>query len=77
MDSITKTHRVCTTCKTKKPLDEFPPDKRAKDGKQAKCRHCINEWIKQHYRNKPAEHMLKRAQARSKRHGFDFSITQK
>jgi hypothetical protein len=58
-----------------KSLDEFPPDRRAKDGKQSKCRFCINEWIKNHYRSKPAEHMLRRARARATKNGFEFSIT--
>lgn len=75
MEATNKTHKVCTTCKTMKPLLDFPPDKRQKDGKQAKCRPCINNWIKQHYRDNPAEHMLRRARARAKKHGLDFSIT--
>lgn len=67
--------KCCTTCKQDKPLDDFPPDRRAKDGKQSKCRACINDWIKNHYRQKPAEHMLRRARARATNAGFEFSIT--
>lgn len=75
MDTTTKTNKVCTTCKTEKPLGDFPPDRRAKDGKQTKCRACINDWIKRHYRSNPAEHMLRRARSRATQRGFEFSIT--
>lgn len=37
---MTILHKTCTQCKVSKPLDEFPPDRRNADGKQAKCRVC-------------------------------------
>lgn len=67
--------KVCRNCQAMKLLKEFPPDARSKDGKQARCRACINEWMKNHYRNKPAEHMLRRAYARATKKGLEFSIT--
>lgn len=32
--------KTCTQCKQAKPIGEFPPHKRASDGKQSKCREC-------------------------------------
>lgn len=66
--------RVCTKCNKDKPLSEFPPDKRASDGCQARCRSCINEWMKEHARNNPAWMMWRRAKARAAKKGFDFDI---
>ena len=75
MDTANTPTRICTACKLEKYVDEFPPDKRAKkDGRQARCRKCINEWIKMHYRSKPAEHMIRRARARATRKGLEFDL---
>ena len=70
-----KTKKTCSACNTEKDLDEFPPDRRAKDGKQAQCRSCINEWMRQHYRKDPVWSMLRRAKARAKKEGFDFDLS--
>lgn len=67
--------KVCTTCLQKKLLDDFPPDARAKDGKQSKCRACINEWMRVHYRKDPVWSMIRRAKARAAKEGFDFNLT--
>jgi len=32
--------KTCTQCKVSKPIDDFPPDRRNPDGKQAKCHVC-------------------------------------
>lgn len=71
MEIATKT---CTTCGLEKSLDEFPPDRRARDGKQAKCRPCINAWIKDHYRRHPAEQMIRRAKQRANKEGLEFDL---
>lgn len=55
-------------------MNNFPPDRRASDGKQARCRKCINSWMKEHYRRNPAEHMLRRAKSRAQTKGFDCTI---
>lgn len=67
--------KLCTKCNQELPLALYPPDKRSTDGKQARCRKCINTFIKEHYRRNPAEHMLRRAKTRSTRKGFDFNLT--
>ncbi len=66
--------RVCTCCHADKPLSDFPPDKRAPDGVQSRCRLCINRWMKAHYRKNPAWSMVRRAKARAAKRGFDFNI---
>lgn len=66
--------KVCTSCGIGKPLDSFPPDRRALSGKQAKCRYCTNEWMKLHYRKHPAEQMLRRAKKRAVDIGKDFNL---
>lgn len=32
--------KTCTQCKQAKPLEDFPPHKKSKDGKQTKCHVC-------------------------------------
>src|SRR3546814_8866201 len=75
MEPAKMNSKTCRACRIEKLLDEFPPDRRAKDGRQARCRQCISAWIKDHYHRHPAEHMLKRAKARAKSHGFEFDIS--
>lgn len=68
--------KVCTLCKEFLLLEDFPPDTRCKsDGRQARCRSCINKWIKEHYRRNPADHMVRRAYARAMRKGLEFNVT--
>lgn len=66
--------KICTTCKVDKSLSDYPPDKRAKDGKQSKCRNCINTWMSAHFRKHPAEQMIRRAKKRAKEMGFEFNL---
>lgn len=70
-------YKTCSKCKTPKPLDEFPPNKRSRDGKQSQCRVCRaayqREYIRKyperkreqdrHYRQENADHIreIKRA----------------
>ena len=68
--------KKCRGCGLEKPLNEYPPDHRQKkDGKQARCRECINGWMKVHYRKDVVWSMLRRARSRAKKEGFDFNIT--
>src|SRR3546814_6660241 len=57
MEPAKMNSKTCRACRIEKLLDEFPPDRRAKDGRQARCRQCISAWIKDHYHRHPAEHM--------------------
>lgn len=67
--------KACTTCRLTKSLAEFPPDRRARDGRQAKCRPCINAWMKDYYRAEPAKHMLRRAKSRAIKEGMAFDLS--
>ncbi len=68
--------KICTTCKQDKPLSDYPPDLRQKkDGKQAKCRACINDWMREHYRKDVVWSMIRRAKSRAAREGFEFNLT--
>jgi hypothetical protein len=67
--------KECRGCHHPKSLDEFPPDLRSPDGKQARCRSCINEFMKIHYRDHPAEYLIRRAKARAAKKGFECSVT--
>lgn len=66
--------KICTTCQQAKALSDFPPDRRSKDGKQSKCRACINEWMRVHYRKDPVWSMIRRAKTRASKEGLDFSL---
>lgn len=67
--------KACTGCGLTKTILDFPPDRRARDGKQSKCRLCINAWMKDYYRRDPVWSMLRRARARSQKEGFEFNLT--
>lgn len=48
--------KVCTRCGETKPLDDFAPEKRVKDGKSARCRECIREvWNENRDKNSAAQ----------------------
>ena len=66
--------KACTGCRIVKSLDDYPPDRRSRDGKQARCRSCINQWVKNHYHSNPAEGMLRRAATRARSNGMEFSL---
>jgi hypothetical protein len=40
--------KVCSTCHQLKPLDSFNLLRRAKDGRQARCRECCRDWYVEH-----------------------------
>lgn len=70
-----KTHcKVCAACKVLKDLTEFPPDRRARDGRQSRCRHCINAWMREHYRKDVVAGMLRRARVRAAQTGLEFDL---
>lgn len=61
-DQPTKT---CTKCGESRPLDQFGPRKRGKDGKQATCLDCNRLYFREH-RNKSPEN-VERARARCRK----------
>lgn len=67
--------KECSLCHKIKQIQEFPPDRRALDGRQARCRVCINEWMKIYYRNNPAEQMIRRAKCRSRKEKLEFDLS--
>lgn len=58
---ITKT---CSFCKVTKPLAEYCPDKRAIDGKQARCKCCQNAIRNNSYSQRPWERTLRSIKSR-------------
>lgn len=38
--------RICTRCRTEKPLDSFPPHKRGPDGRRRECSVCYRAYLK-------------------------------
>lgn len=43
----------CTVCGHEKPLSQFSPDKRKKDGFRAECKQCGREQARAYYRRNP------------------------
>jgi hypothetical protein len=41
-----ETLKRCTCCKREKPLEEFPPNPRYRDGHSSHCRRCNNEAVR-------------------------------
>ena len=58
--------KPCSVCGITKPLDDFSPDTRRRDGKQASCRECANARHKQ-WREDEREHYLELKRAESQR----------
>lgn len=50
--------KVCTKCNVEKPLADFRPVKRAKDGLSWNCRECLSAYRRQHHIDN-REHNLK------------------
>ena len=45
--------KTCSRCKEPKPLQDFSPDKRARDGRQSACRVCVAAWRRWKYHQTP------------------------
>lgn len=45
--------KICTVCKTPKPISEFSPRKGAKDGLYSRCKTCHNREVRKGYHADP------------------------
>lgn len=68
------TTKRCTACRVEKKLEEFYRDDRTKKGKQSHCKRCICESSRAASLADPIKAMLKRAQSRARKKGFEFSL---
>lgn len=59
-----QTHKVCSTCKKTKPVEDFYANKASPDGLQAACKPCLQEYQKE-YRRKHAAEVAAKAKAQS------------
>lgn len=48
-DSISPTFKICTRCEGEKPLEDFPPHKRGRLGRDSHCRMCHRSASKARY----------------------------
>lgn len=46
---VSPMEKICNTCGVSKPLDEFPKQSAAKDGRRGHCRICFNEQERQRH----------------------------
>lgn len=65
------TEKMCTECRISKPLEEFYPDSRRRDGCASKCAECANRIRVEHYEKMDKEELVawqlrKRQAAREK-----------
>ena len=67
--------KICTKCKQSKSLDDFGPHKKAKGGKQPRCRECNNKIIKE-YRHTEEGKTKKRVWAKDYRHRAGYNLKQ-
>ena len=58
--------KICNTCQTEKPLDEFNKNVKRKDGLSGKCKSCNKEYLKEHYKSNAKRYAKKREQYRDK-----------
>lgn len=52
--------KSCSRCEQPKPLDQFSPDNRRKDGRGAKCRSCADEVRRAYYEKYPEKEAQRR-----------------
>lgn len=53
-DTIMAEVKICSTCEQERSIGEFHKRRLAKDGSQirnSKCKYCMREYLKQHYRS--------------------------
>jgi hypothetical protein len=56
--------KPCSTCDIVKPLNDFAPDNRHRDGRQARCRECVKAYQKRYRQdNRERYRELKKAEA--------------
>lgn len=55
----------CSTCKAVKPVDDFAVSRRARDGRQSRCRSCWRDWYAAHREEHIALVEQRRAQVRA------------
>ena len=48
MQGSFKFEKLCKSCNTMKPLGDFSVSKKAKDGRQSKCKPCFKEYQQAH-----------------------------
>ena len=67
--------KVCPRCLTEKSLSDFYVSRATKGGKQSHCKECMRADINARAAaESPALAMLRRAQARARKKGFDFAL---
>jgi len=57
--------RICSTCRQKKPLEEFGWKDKAKTKQRSVCRECMRLYIREHYKNNVG-YYVKKAMRRKK-----------
>lgn len=60
------TPKPCTACRVVKPLSEYGPDRRTRDGRSAKCRECCRDIQRAYWSTPEAKARLKVHEKRSK-----------
>lgn len=66
--------KLCKKCHSLKNLDEFSPDNRVKDGRQSKCKFCMNEERKD-YRKEHGEECREKSRTRYKTNPEPYKIS--
>lgn len=51
--------KTCSRCRTKKPADEFYPDKSKKDGRHTACKECVKADRRARYSENPEKYLAR------------------
>lgn len=55
MNNCNETEKIpCTLCGVPKLLEDFPKNKRRKNGRVTQCKTCVNAYSRLYYRNNDA-----------------------
>lgn len=52
---LKQTHKICTKCKTERPVEQYNKLIRGRGGRRAQCKHCDKRYSEQRGLNIPQE----------------------
>lgn len=66
--------KICSKCKTEKPLDQYHRHRLTKSGRESACRTCRCADQRRYFRNNREKKMLADARRRAKQYNLPFDI---
>ena len=68
--------KICGACRKSKALDDFPPNRKNRDGLNTKCRECYNEYMRAWYQKNGDTHRARVNSNRTRASKYGLTETQ-